>query len=112
MVAYPEARAAFARLARGGRSPPPQHDRRVRRLDRDWEDYLRVELTPEVVRGAGGLAEIHALRGFDSIHLASALWLKQRTAAALQFGAFDRRLHAAAGHAGMMVYPRRIRRAG
>lgn len=107
MVAYAEARAAFARLARSARSPRRQHERRVQRLDRDWEDYLRVELTPHVVRSAGGLAEIHALRGFDSIHLASALWLKDRTATALQFGVFDPRLRAAAVQAGMITYPRR-----
>lgn len=79
----------------------------MQRLERDWEDYLRVELTPEVARSAGGLAEIHALRGFDAIHLACALWLKDRTATGLQFAAFDLRLRAAAERAEVAIYPRR-----
>jgi predicted nucleic acid-binding protein len=109
VVAYAEARAAFGRLLRSGGTGPRQHGRRLRRLNLDWDDYLRIELMPEVVREAGDLAELHALRGFDSIHLASALWLKERTASALAFAAYDRRLHTAAALAGMTTYPRRSR---
>lgn len=109
VVAYAEARAAFARLLRSGRTIPRQHVRRLRRLNLDWDDYLRVELTPELVREAGDLAEVHALRGFDSIHLASGLWLKERTTSALVFAAYDRRVLAAASQAGMTTYPGRQR---
>jgi predicted nucleic acid-binding protein len=107
VVAYAEARAAFARLLRSGRTTARQHGRRLRRLNLDWDDYVRIELTPELAREAGNLAELHALRGFDSIHLASGLWLKERSASGLVFAAYDRRLHAAAGAAGMTTYPRR-----
>lgn len=111
VVAYAEARAAFARLVRSGRTDARHHARRLRRLNQDWDDYVRIELTPELVREAGDLAELHGLRGFDSIHLASGLWLKERSAAALIFVAYDRRLHAAAALAGMATYPRRFRAA-
>jgi predicted nucleic acid-binding protein len=109
VVAYAEARAAFARLLRGHGTDPRQHSRRLRRLNLDWDDYVRVELTPELARAAGDLAELHGLRGFDSIHLASGLWLKERSASALVFAAYDRRLYAAAALAGMSTYPRRSR---
>lgn len=108
VVAYDEARAAFARLLRSGRTIARQHARRLQRLNQDWDHYLRVELTPEVVREAGDLAEVHALRGFDSIHLASGLWLKERLASGLVFAAYDRRLHAAAAQAGVAAYPQRL----
>ncbi|OGA14562.1 MAG: hypothetical protein A3D95_03135 [Betaproteobacteria bacterium RIFCSPHIGHO2_12_FULL_69_13] len=107
MVAYAEARSALARLLRAGHTDARRHARRLQRLNRDWDDYLRVELTPEVVRSAGDLAEAHALRGFDAIHLASGLWLKERTTGGLVFAVHDRRLHAAAGRAGMQTHPRR-----
>lgn len=109
VVAYAEARAAFARLLRGGGTNARQHGRRLRRLNLDWDDYVRIELTPELAREAGNLAELHGLRGFDSIHLASGLWLKERSASGLVFAAYDRRLHAAAALAGMATYPRRPR---
>lgn len=108
VVAYAEARAAFARLLRSGGTDPRQHGRRLRRLNMDWDDYVRVELTPELAREAGNIAELHGLRGFDSIHLASGLWLRERSASGLAFAAYDRRLHAAAALAGMTTYPRRL----
>ena len=79
VVAYAEARAAFARLLRerpAGRKP---HRQRVDQLDRDWGRYAAVELTRAVTHRAGEVAELHGLRGFDAIHLASALWLDRKS---------------------------------
>ena len=100
-VAYPESRAGFARLFREGGTTRRQHERRVMQLNQDWEHYLRVELIPETTRHAGELAEIYALRGFDAIHLASALWLSGRAPKPVLFSAFDQRLRKAAIRAGL-----------
>ena len=100
-VAYAEARAAFARLSRERKVSRRLHRKRVAQLDRDWEHYVVVELTPAVARRSGELAEVHALRGFDAIHLASALWLQSAYAPELAFIAFDRRLMSAAAAAGL-----------
>jgi len=104
-VAYPEARAAFARLKVQGISTEAKHRQRLAQLNLDWENLLRIELVPAVVRTAGDLAEVYGLRGFDSIHLASALWLKEKTGTPLYFAVFDQRLRAAAARAGMVVVP-------
>lgn len=103
MVAYAEARAAFARLQREKGSGGKRHRERIAQLDRDWNRYVLVELTAAVVLRAGALAEEHGLRGFDAIHLASALWLRAAHPADLAFSAFDRRLSKAAGAAGLMT---------
>lgn len=66
---------------------------------------LRIELVPAVVRTAGDLAEVYGLRGFDAIHLASALWLKEKTSTPLHFAVFDQRLRAAAERTGLVVVP-------
>jgi predicted nucleic acid-binding protein len=42
-------------------------------LDTHWQSVFVVEVTEAVVDDAGGLAELEALRGFDAVHLASAL---------------------------------------
>jgi predicted nucleic acid-binding protein len=103
VVAYAEARAAFARLRRERPASGKRHRERVTQLDRDWEQYAVVELTRAVARSAGELAEQHGLRGFDAIHLASALWLKATRADDLVFDAFDRRLTAGAKSAGLTL---------
>jgi len=105
VVAYAEARAAFARLKRSGLTSDARHRQRLHRLDQDWEALMRVELSPDVLRSAGDLAEIYGLRGFDSIHLASALWLKARAPETMEFAVFDTRLGIAASRAGLHVAP-------
>ena len=45
----------------------------VEDLNRDWKAILLYRITDGLIRSAGGLAEKHLLRGFDSIHLASAI---------------------------------------
>ena len=54
----------------------------------------------------GDVAEVYELRGFDAIHLASALWLKGKTSKPLYFGVFDQRLRGAAMRAGLTVVSR------
>lgn len=105
VVAYPEARAAFARLKSQGISTDAKHQQRLAQLNLDWENLLRIELVPAVVRAAGDLAEVYGLRGFDSIHLASALWLKEKASTPLHFAVFDQRLRVAAERAGLKVAP-------
>lgn len=103
IVAYAETRAAFARLMREGVSVEKRHHERLERFNADWESFMRVELSHAVARTAGELAEAYALRGFDAIHLASALWLNDTSGGKLRFAAFDARLRTAARRAGLVV---------
>lgn len=105
VVAYPEARAAFARLHRAQATTSKRHRERVARLNADWESFVRIELSAPVLRLAGETAETYELRGFDSIHLASALWLRDRTDMPCAFAVFDQRLHDGAARAGLSVRP-------
>jgi len=73
IVAYAEARAALARKRREGVFSAEEHREAVDALNEDWEAFEKPEVTEGIVRAAGDLAEEHALRGFDAIHLASAL---------------------------------------
>lgn len=103
VVAYSETRAAFARLVREGVSVEKRHRERLKQFNIDWEAYLRVELGHALARVAGEIAEAYALRGFDAIHLASALWLNDTAGGRLRFAAFDTRLREAAERAGLPV---------
>ena len=72
-------------------------------LERDLSSYVLVEVDAALAREAGDLAQRRALRGFDAIHLASALLLKHRGPLAPRFFAFDRRLVDAAAAEGFEV---------
>jgi predicted nucleic acid-binding protein len=95
-VAYPEARAAFARLRRERHLSPAAHRRIKAALDADWPRYVVVHVSDAVCLRAGGLAERLALRGFDAVHLASYLALVESADVDLTFSSFDRSLSRAA----------------
>lgn len=100
-IAYAEARAALARVLREKRTTRAEHRKRIAALDADYDEVLKVEVLEDVVRQAGELAETHALRGFDAIHLASARWLARKTRKRVRLLAFDERLTAAAHALGL-----------
>lgn len=102
-VAYPEARAAFARRHREGALSAVGLRRAIQALDTDMSAFAVIELSEGVAHRAGDLADHHALRGFDAIHLASALELSQMVGAPPIFYAFDVRLANAAASAGLTV---------
>jgi uncharacterized protein len=100
-VAYPEARAALARRKREGAITSPGLKRVVGDLDRDMASLVIVELTEAVARAAGQLAERRGLRGFDAIHLASAIELGRLLEIPPSFAAADARLMSAAAAEGL-----------
>lgn len=70
---YPEARAALAAARRGGRLNVKQLGSARDLLEQVWDQLAVVNAGPEILQMAGDLAELEALRGFDAVHLASAL---------------------------------------
>lgn len=100
-VAYPEARAALARRQREGGITRAALTRAVAALDRDLGGFVVVELSAKVAKRAGDLAERCALRGFDAIHLASALEVEELTGAVPIFCCFDERLREVASGQGL-----------
>jgi predicted nucleic acid-binding protein len=99
-IAYPEAWAAFARRHREGTLTAAVFRAVKRDFDHDWSQYVAVEPTAALCRTAGELAERYALRGSDSIHLATFLELaRERQPAETRFSSFDRRLNRAAASA-------------
>jgi predicted nucleic acid-binding protein len=95
LIAYTEARAAFARRFRKNAFTPDEYRHLISVFDKDWENYLIVRVTKELVRLAGNLAEKHGLRAFDAIHLSSAITLRAEISAPLIFSCSDRKLQQA-----------------
>jgi predicted nucleic acid-binding protein len=78
----------------------------VQELEEDWVRFIQIQLTTETMDLAKDLAKNMALRGADAVHLASALVLQRRFAAAedrLVFVASDRELKEAAQSSGLAV---------
>lgn len=81
----------------------------MRDLDLHWQRYVVIAAGDAVLGEAVRLADAHALRGYDAIHLASAVTLRRRLDAGIAFASWDDELDAAADHEGFAVLRRRRR---
>jgi predicted nucleic acid-binding protein len=100
VLAYPEARAAFARRRRERSLTLADHRRAKEALDADWPRVLALEVAAPLATTAGDLAERHSLRGFDAVHLASYMTIaREFPDEAVRFSSADKALERAARRA-------------
>jgi predicted nucleic acid-binding protein len=91
-IAYAEVHAGLARKRREGHLSERQYVSTCRLFETDWRAYVRVDLHDEVLVLARDLLRRHPLKGFDAIHLASALSLSTALSEEITFAAADTRL--------------------
>jgi uncharacterized protein len=70
---YVEARSALAAARRARRLSPRGHREAKAVVELLWDAIEPMEIDEELVCSAGELAEDHRLRGYDAVHLASAV---------------------------------------
>ena len=73
-------------------------------LRSDWQTFIRIQVMDELNIYMDRAFAAHTLRGFDAIHLASAMILHEKFQESLLFICFDQRLAQAAGYEGMNTY--------
>ena len=101
-LVYPEARAALAAAQRRGRIEERTQRSTVSDLQSACEAMLLIGVDWSLARQAGQLAERHGLRGYDAVHLATAL---TTDAADLVLVTWDRDLARAAAQSSIAVVP-------
>jgi predicted nucleic acid-binding protein len=101
---YPEARAAVAAAQRVGRIDAPTLRAAVAAIDELSSELRVIGIDDALARAAGDLAEEHGLRGYDAVHLASAIAIGDPE---LLMATWDRDLGAGALASGFAVVPRR-----
>jgi len=97
---------AMSALARRGREVPADLDALDQAKDAlrtDWPRFLVVDVNQLLVEQAGEFADTFALRGYDSVQLASAYLTQQRVQQTVTFACFDKRLSKAAKILGLVV---------
>jgi len=102
-LVYPEARAALAAAQRSGRIDPSSHRAAVKDLEAACAAMSLVGIDWELAIDAGELAARYALRGYDAVHLATALSVDDDGVALVTW---DGDLGRAAAAAGVAVVPK------
>ena len=101
-LVYPEARAALAAAERSGRIDQAGRRIAVADLDAACTAMVLVGIDWGLAQHAGEIAELYALRGYDAVHLATALSVEEPDLALLTW---DHDLAEAAVRAGRAVVP-------
>ena len=101
IIAYVEMRSALARKLRSNEIARLEYNQVLEDFEHDWPLYTIIPVSQELASQAGNLAERHALRALDAIHLASATGLAERTSEAVVFLSADAVLLTAAAQEGL-----------
>ena len=105
VVARAEVTGAFARAVRERLIRIDDGGLLLLRLAEHWSDFVTLDVTEEIAEHAARLAWEHGLRGFDAVHLASAIWYGEDIGLPVAFATFDRQLWRAARAAGLEPWP-------
>jgi predicted nucleic acid-binding protein len=99
VLSYPEGRAALAAARRAGRLGAAAHRRARGEFEALQSEMMLLGIDGQLAHEAGELAENLGLRGYDAVHLASALALGSDTT----FVTWDEDLRRAAARSGCAV---------
>lgn len=104
-VAYAETMACFYRKKREAKLTHGFIGEITELFRMDWGSFIRVEVNDELNQYIDMVVSKHPLRGFDAIHLASALVIQERLPEDFLFVCFDNKLALAAHEEGLIGFP-------
>jgi uncharacterized protein len=104
-VAYAETLASFYRKKREAGLKDALIKKIADSFRRDWNSFIRVEVSDELNEYIDRIIVKHPLRGFDAIHLASVMIMHERLGSEFVFACFDTRLVNAAKTEGIETFP-------
>lgn len=105
VITRAEIAAGLSRLSRMNSIGMSEYDLALEQFHSEWLDYHRLPITEPLVARADSLARAHSLRGYDAIHLASALAWQDVLGLSVSLATFDRELLEAGKRAGLAVLP-------
>jgi predicted nucleic acid-binding protein len=71
----------------------------------DGEKLIRLQMTEVLVSRAASVAWDHGVRGYDAVHLASALFWQDMLGEPVTVASYDRQLWEAAKSSGLIAWP-------
>lgn len=102
-VAYVEVFAGLSRKHRERQMSASDYVHACSQFENEWDAYVQVNMGDEILSLGRDLLKRRALRAFDAIHLASAIFLQRELGEAITFVAADKQLLRAAVAEGLGV---------
>lgn len=92
MLARAEVAAGLARARARSVLSQGEAEKALNAFRRDWPDMVHIEVSEALMAQAEAMAWDHNLRGYDAVHLASAIIWQKILPASLTLATFDREL--------------------
>lgn len=105
LISRAEVSAALGKAVRNKLLSRDEASTVLRVFGAQWANLIRLQLTEMIVAWAGDLAWEHGLRGYDAVHLATALFWQENLGEAITLATFDRQLWQAGQDAGALTWP-------
>ncbi len=105
LISRAETSAALAKAVRMGTLTREGGAAALQVFRREWPVFIRVQATEPVMARADTLAWEQNLRGYDAVHLASALLWQEGLGKPITMATFDRQLWDAARAQGLAAFP-------
>ena len=81
----------------------------IKSFNADWDSFIKVNVNDDLNSIIARLTRDHPLRGFDAIHLASAMIMSENIHDNYLFACFDKKLLGAAKKEGLKIFPDSLR---
>jgi uncharacterized protein len=95
-IAYVETISAFTRINNESKLNVSDYKNVILNFKKDWEDLFILKIDDTIIKTAGRFIESYQIKGYDSIHLASAVMLSKRINQTINFCCWDKKLNEAA----------------
>lgn len=105
LISRAETEAALAKAVRVGTLSHDAAASTIQVFRNEWPAFVRVLVTELIVSRAGRLAWELGLRGYDAVHLSSALQWQDSLSMQVTMATFDRQLWKAASQCGLQLFP-------
>jgi predicted nucleic acid-binding protein len=102
-LSYPEILSAFARKHRTNEIGNGLLHSAINKFESDWIQLYVIEFSDEMLQPIKQVSQKYPLRAADTVHLASALWLRSSTKVDVTFVASDSRLLEAAQRENLQI---------
>ncbi len=108
VISRAEIPAAFAKAVRMGWLAREAAAAALQTFRAQWPAWLRIQATEGLLTMADILAWEHGLRGYDSVHLASALTWQEALGEGVTLATFDKELWETVPKTGLAVWPDKL----
>ena len=105
LIARTEMAAAFSRAVRMKLLSSDEGGSSWNQFLTDWGSLSRLRVSGQIIDRAADLAWDYSLRGYDAVHLASAVLWQETLETRITLATFDRELWSAGSRAGLTLWP-------